>query len=457
MKNSIKLFLAGIILTSIVFESCNKDEDDSSNNDNLTIEETCTINGKLFNRETNEAISNAYITFDDRSYTLSASDGSFETEITKGSRLISVFAEDYTIFSSLLEVNADIEFNIALDYKSGAGNSGVVTGTANSTNNSQATIQSDGFFTQADDDGNYSLRLPTGTCSVQARDDSGVSDAVEVTVSNNSSNSVDLTITDNDNCYRGAQLIDCTGLDTYYLEIPSWGSILARCLSYRRFFVYNGGENLDVCIEKVVYDFSDGTPSQTVLAHSGTTDYRDHDDGYFVLEDQLVGLVTVTATITFNDGRTKTEQITRDFGKAEAYCNYTPVENEIRIVNPSNTYSCQLNTGNYGIDVIDDEFGMWFSTTDGYVYEIYFYISDESIPDADFSKTFTVENIDFMFTLGLDEDDTGVTFDEDDTTGTISITRTGDNWEIISNLTDVDGNTLQLSYKGTLNLDPDWG
>lgn len=453
MKNPFKILLLGITLTGLFLVSCNKDDDDSSDNNNNS--STCMITGKLFDRVSDEPVSDAYITFDDRSYTTSSADGTFEVIITQGSRLISIFAEDYNIFSGHLEASGDLEFNMALDYENGAGHSGIVTGAIQTSATGTTIVHGNGFFVQADEDGNYSFRLPTGLTNIQASDDFGVSDATEVSVSNNGVSNVDLTVTDEDVDYRMAILEYSTHLSTSQVQ-TSAGTVTVRCPDYRSFFIYGGGSNLDTNVEYVVYEFSNGGASQTVEPNQGTINYIGQNDGYYVLESQPAGIVTVTATIYFEDGRTKTEQITKDFGSAESYCGYTTPENELTIETSYGSYNCALNTGNYGIDVADDEFGMWFSTTDSEVSNIYFYFDGQSIPDGDFSGTYDPD--DLMLEIEMDIDDTGVYFSEDYLkTGLVTITRSGDTWDINVVLTDDSGSTLTLTYSGALNRDPDWG
>lgn len=457
-------------MTGMVFQSCNKDDDDATDNNNNTAAETYTISGILFDRETNETISNAYITFDDRTTAISASDGSYETQISTGSRLISVFAENFMIFSSVIEVSSDFEFDVPLEYVEGLGSSGVVTGNVDSESNNQLTVRGEGFYVQADENGFYSLRLPVGENRVYAIDQTGISNFANVSVIENSTTSVDLA-TDQTGCYFNT--------DNFIEKMTTLESCEYTKLGYYYYGLYRSSQSIS-CIQKMVYEFSNGSPEVIVYPDQEAMDYDDWGELHFWLKCQPLFGETITATVYFNDetmasqtilhpgfyGTGYNQQYLHEYPLENHYCNYeggpggNSGENEITIISIDpeypGTYNCELNTGNYGIDVIDDEFGMWFTTTDGKI-ETYIYIEEESIPDGDFTLTLPANSYSLDFEIEMDEDETGVSFYSGDCLGSVYIKRTGDTWEVSSEQTDDEGNTLIFSYEGTLDLIPDWG
>ena len=437
--------------------------------DSTVATEKSVISGKLFDSETNEAISDAYITFDDRTNTTSSSDGTFKAQITNGNRLISVFAENYMVFSGLIEVSEDTEFNIPLEYASGLGVSGLLTGNVNSESSSQITVHSGGFYVQTDENGDYSLRLPVGENTVYAIDETGMSDLTEVSISENTTTSVDLTpyqadcnFTNNDNfIVQMTSLVKCDGIyklgHTYY-GLSQYGS---RNIS---------------CIEKMVYEFSDGSLYTTIYPDQEAINYDDYGTLLFWIKCQPLFGDTITANVYFNDGSIISQEILhpgyyitgfsygdkfREFPLQHHYCNYegdTTGENEVTISATSwgetETYNGQLETGYYC--TYSDGVGMALSSTDER-FMVYLAIDFESVPDGDFSFISEDNNdIDCDVEFYLD-DEGGWDFDEE--TWSIMVKRTGDAWEIEIEYEETDDDgiySFTLTYTGTMIHDCDY-
>ena len=101
----------------------------------------------------------------------------------------------------------------------------------------------------------------------------------------------------------------------------------------------------------------------------------------------------------------------------------------------------------YWIDVADDEFGLNFETATNFI--VAFTINGQSIPDGNFSRTFSRNEVMLDFD-NIPEDTNDDYYFDDLTSGTISISRAGNTWEVNLNLSDNNGVNIKLYYKGEL-------
>jgi hypothetical protein len=132
--------------------------------------------------------------------------------------------------------------------------------------------------------------------------------------------------------------------------------------------------------------------------------------------------------------------------------------NEITILNYTGNIKVDSENPKWGIDTVDDEFMVSFVTEDG-VFGIRYYIQGESIPDSDFSRTFTIysNGHSLIDELEINDESLADEWDECDECGPfelINISRSGNTWAVY---TSGSSNGMKLYYKGAMYQDPEFG
>ena len=118
------------------------------------------------------------------------------------------------------------------------------------------------------------------------------------------------------------------------------------------------------------------------------------------------------------------------------------------------SYSSGITNPQYGIDTYDDEFMVSFNGDNNLYIQIY--IQGKSIPDADFSKTFSRNEISLdISNMPVDSDDEDLV-DSDYLIGNVSISRSGSTWEINFSM-NANSKDFKIYYKGSMSKDSNFG